>query len=357
MVVAPEVKATAVGNAILKVKEAIGEKIRKYLTGHTVIIWGSGATMPLGFPSMGELLSIFSRDNDFNGICNIYGNGFEEKLSKFLQGKKTECVVFEDKACKKIGGEFRKCENRIDNHNEKEYLEAMYGLYSFVSKQNTSTSSTYVDILTTNYDCSWERLFNSKGIPFLDGFQNNKLDYSAFFGGESSSVRIVKIHGSDNWFRYDTKDSYVAKVRIGEVPEEDAKCMSPKIIIPSNMKYEDVSKDKTFSNLMLAFGRLVKEADSYLTIGFGFNDLHLTPLLKQEAEKGKPVIRLMKEITQGGRVFAESVPTIITLSGDDGMSSVFLKERGETYSFDVFDDNLWSLPSFVKLLTEQKQTI
>ncbi len=348
--VAPEVVSAALGQPVLEVRKVARHKILKYLEGHTVIIWGSGATMPLGFPSMGDLLHIMSEEPNFQELCNISGNGFEERLSKFFAKRNpAEREVFKDAACKIIGEEFSKCEKVPENRRKEEYRKAMFALYSFLLDAKGG-----IDILTTNYDCAWERLFIQNGIGFLDGFQENKLDYSAFFKNDSSSVRLVKVHGSDNWFRYNTNNSYVEKVGIGDIPQANAQNKSHKIIIPSEMKYEDVSKDTSFANLMLAFGRLIKEADSYLTIGFGFNDLHLTPLLKQEAMKGRPVVRLMKETTNGGCDFAESIPKIITLSDGDGMTNFCWQENGEKDSLAIWNDDLWSLPSFVKLLTERQ---
>ncbi len=346
-----EVGSATLGQPSLEVRKVVRDKILDYLEGHTVIIWGSGATMALGFPSMGDLLCIMSKESDFQELRNVIGNGFEERLSKFFEIRNpAEREVLKDAACKIIGEEFAKCEKAPMNRDKEEYREAMFGLYSFILERGS------VDILTTNYDCAWEQLFKQKGIGFLDGFQENELDYSAFFNKDHSSVRLVKVHGSDNWFRYNTEDSYVEKVGIGEVPQENTKNKSHKIIIPSEMKYEDVSKDTSFANLMLAFGRLIKEADSFLTIGFGFNDLHLTPLLKQEAKKGRPIVRLMRDTARShrGRAFAEGIPRIITLSDGEGITNVKWQERGKTGSIDVPNDDLWALPSFMKLLTEQQ---
>ena len=434
-------KETTIGIAAKDpVRQMVGDKIREFLDGPTVVIWGSGATMPLGFPSMGKLLDEFSRASEFSEIQDIHGCGFEEKLSKLLAKKgSAEREVYEDRACQIIGELFHKVEQSnqarfpCSSSEAKEYFQAMLALHSFLSAQPGIASKKSVDILTTNYDCSWELLFKQNGIRYLDGFSEGQtgVDYTAFFPKEAESVtRLVKVHGSDNWFRYRTNDPSVEKVGIGELPSRDAACMVPKIIIPSNLKYQGVSTDMTFSNLMLTFGRLIKEAKSYLTIGFGFNDNHLTPLLKQEAQKGKPVVRLMKEVGNGGKVFEEGVPRILTIydgsagidnpseilfqvfkhsflgesekarfslsrfathpernkgivwlerlfqeigekeyskaidtilhwkqeteKGKVRMTSVCWRENGKPASRDVFDDALWSLPSFVKLLTDKR---
>lgn len=362
-------KETTIGIAAKDpVRQMVGDKIREFLTGHTVVIWGSGATMPLGFPSMGKLLDEFSRASEFSEIQDIHGCGFEEKLSKLLAKKGLpDREVYEDRACQTIGEIFHKVEQSnqarfpCGRSEAKEYYQAMLALHSFLSAQPGIASKKSVDILTTNYDCSWELLFMQKGITYLDGFSEGKkgVEYSAFFQKEAElETRLVKVHGSDNWFRYRTKDPSVEKVGVGELPSRDSACMVPKIIIPSNLKYEEVGTDMTFSNLMLAFGRLVKEADSYLTIGFGFNDLHLTPLLKQEAMNRKPVVRLMKDMTRGGEAFAEDLPNVLTITNGTERSirntCICWRERGETDSSTVFDDALWSLPSFVKLLTEKR---
>ena len=350
------------------VRQKVGDKIREFLDGPTVVIWGSGATIPLGFPSMGKLLDEFSKVPEFSEMHDFQDRGFEEILSKLLAKKgSAEREVYEDRACQIIGELFHRVEQSnqtrfsCGSSEAKEYFQAMLALHSFLSAQPGIASTKSVDVLTTNYDCSWELLFNQNSIPYLDGFSEGRkdVDYSAFFPKDAESVtRLVKVHGSGNWFRYRTNDPTVEKVGVGELPSHDSACMVPKIIIPSNLKYEGVSTDMNFSNLMLTFGRLIKEAKSYLTIGFGFNDNHLTPLLKQEAKKGKPVVRLMKDMTRGGEVFAESLPNVLTISnGEERImrnTCISWREGGKRESLTVFEDNLWSLPSFVKLLTDKQ---
>ncbi len=405
------------------VRKAVRDTILRFLEGHTVVIWGSGATMPLGFPSMAKLLEILKKDPDFCELPGTRAMGLEERLSRFFEQKgPAEREVLQDRVCNIIGEEFTKRENDPIDDGKESYYDAMYGLYAFLRNKSN------VDILTTNYDCSWERLFSKKGIEFIDDFHGNELDYSAFFGGEACSVRLVKVHGSDNWFQQASTPD-VIKAKIGTVIDDGGGRKPYKIIIPANLKYEGVITDTTFTNLKFAFDRLIKEAGSYLTIGFGFNDLHLTPLLKHEAQNGKPVVRLMKNKTLGGDAFAEGIPNIITISdaGNDDipdsseiifdvfqkafkgefdkarqrllhfkylpdkvkdiacfehfakelenknfdnaieavrqwkeqvesgkvmMTSVSRQERGESDILHVYGDNLWSLPSFVKLLGE-----
>jgi len=63
-----------------------------------------------------------------------------------------------------------------------------------------------VDIFTLNYDTVLERCLQENGVQFADGFGDpeNEVRYwnPDLFEVEPSKVRLFKLHGSVNWFRF-----------------------------------------------------------------------------------------------------------------------------------------------------------
>ncbi len=76
-----------------------------------------------------------------------------------------------------------------------------------------------IDIFTLNHDTVLERALSSHGISFVDGFGTaiNNIKYwnPAQFAEVDCKVRIFKLHGSINWFRFRPDNGSWADEKIG----------------------------------------------------------------------------------------------------------------------------------------------
>lgn len=127
-----------------------------------------------------------------------------------------------------------------------------------------------IEIFTTNYDYFFELAFESKSIPFYDGFTGS---YKPFFNSESiedlaflpKQTKLWKLHGSLGWhLSSDNKTVWRT-----DCSEEDI------LIYPSTLKYSD-SRKQPYLSLMDRLTNFIRQPDTILiTCGYSFNDEHI----------------------------------------------------------------------------------
>lgn len=215
-------------------------------------------------------------------------------------------------------------------------------------------------VATTNYDMLAEYAFSEGGLAYATGFFGGiarrrdwgRVDRSFVFteprprGGKSkpvlqrtSHIRLYKVHGSLNTFSIGNEvvenDAWIS-----EPPEGTRRVM----IAPGSRKYEELHWNRT--ELLSEYDRAVECHDSFLFLGFGFNDTQLS---------NAAVNRKLRE--QGGRaliVTRDSNPRIDVLLQDcpdvwlvcrhpDGGSRVANKEAGEAH---LAGSDLWMFDRF-----------
>lgn len=183
-------------------------------------------------------------------------------------------------------------------------------------------------LFTTNYDRCFEESASRLGMSVIDGFSFSmprRYD-PRFFGYDiirrakgtdeandfvEGVIQIFKLHGSVDWDR--TADGIVQKDR----PEV------PCLIYPSNSKYQQ-SYTQPHLEAMTQFQAALREPNTCLvTIGFGFNDDHLSsPILA--ALESNPSFKLL----------AVDVAAKSKSEGDQGMYRV-LKDKIDQGESDV----------------------
>ncbi|MDB6019239.1 MAG: hypothetical protein JWR19_3728 [Pedosphaera sp.] len=147
---------------------------------------------------------------------------------------------------------------------------------------------TQLDIFTLNHDLLVERLLREKGIHFTDGFgpQNGEIRHfePATFKA-SGKVRLFKLHGSIDWFRFRTgtgtdEKTFVAKPDSGNpsyCKDQDGKRISNLDEIPTFLAgtYNKLTAYgfSIFGEMQFWFHKILKEHDVMAMSGYGWNDL------------------------------------------------------------------------------------
>jgi hypothetical protein len=78
----------------------------------------------------------------------------------------------------------------------------------FVAEAFHSSNGRGLDILTLNHDTVLERFLECQGIPFADGFAKEpnivkvRQWQPATLRGEQGRIRVLKLHGGIDWFRF-----------------------------------------------------------------------------------------------------------------------------------------------------------
>lgn len=270
-------------NKVLSLEEEI-EKIftlvQKFLKKPPVVIWGSGATIPFGLPSMWNLNEALKEN--IEGFDSENDN-LEKELSK-------DCYT---KYMPEIKQVVWKVVNNADINALKLIIENDSSQFDGIRKLYDKFLQVHpkvLNIITTNYDRVLEHLLAHDNVPFSDGFNGRLLsifDEEGF--REKEYVNIIKVHGSLNWFEVAGEIRYMPVC-------SDVKA-APLIILPSKNKYQE-AYDRPYRELIQKSDSLIKNAEAFFVVGFGFNDMHLTPKIRLKVSSGTPLILITKKITE-----------------------------------------------------------
>ena len=313
--------------------EEILKLIQTFLKNPPLIVWGSGATIPFGLPSMWHLnqalkekIDDFDVEND-NLEIELGKDKYTEQMPQIKQiiwdvVHEADIIVL----------------NKIISNNDEEF-EGIRLLY----KKFLDVHPEIVNIVTTNYDRVLEHILSYDNVSFSDGFNGKILslfDETQF--STKKSVNIIKVHGSLNWFDIDAEIRYMSNY---------ADKYSPQIIAPGKNKYQEAFH-RPYRELIQKSDNLINEASSFLIVGFGFNDEHLTPKIKAKVDRGAPIILITKEITENTFSELENAQKYILLEESEGnKTKIIFKENksSEPQNIEV-EGNLWQLKEFMEIL-------
>ncbi len=217
------------------------------------------------------------------------------------------------------------------------------------------TTDAHLRVVTTNYDRLAEYAANcaaayaSTGVTagwlqrFAAASVNAEHLPSPVFEG---LVTILKVHGSLDWFR-DLTDNVVGVPFAQKIPSD----MRPLVVTPGASKYREVHREP-FRTVMSAADTVLREATSFVCVGYGFNDEHVQPVLVNRVLKSNiPLLLVTRELTPHARdAFLVEPPKRF----------LFLEEaaRGtKAYTPDhpggvILDGvSIWQLPRFMDLIT------
>ena len=321
-----------------------------------VIVLGSGASIPFGLPSMNSLASHIlcgNPDISFKGHDLELWEQFIEKLSS---GHDLETALansdMSDGISKTIVERTWKCISSADSDLFTRLLsdQTLLPLTRLFQYLFDSTNHT-VSVVTTNYDRLAEYAADSAGFchftGFTYGFLRRRQSTSRIrFSRNSHPARTIdiwKVHGSIDWFLSED-DSVVALPSAHSIPIN----FRPAIVTPGVEKYERTHQEP-FRSVITGADNALSSAKAYLCIGFGFNDSHIQPKLRERWRQGEALLVILaKELTP---------PVKEMLGGSKGQHYLALEEASEgtmmwshLYPDGVMleDMNLWDLGIFLQ---------
>ncbi|WP_166636602.1 SIR2 family protein [Salegentibacter sp. 24] len=313
-------------------KEELFKIIQKQLKNPPVIIWGSGATIPFGLPSMWALNELLKKEiEDFDENCD----NLEEELGK----PKYEDIMPE---IKKVIWQAVADKDELVLQGIIENYNAEYKVVECLVNKFVDVHPRVLNIITTNYDRVIEHILAYSGVNYTDGFSGKNLSvFNENSFPEESSVNIVKVHGSLNWFMLDGEIRYLGKSDI----------YAPQIICPGKNKFQE-TYNSPYRELIQKSDSYINNAKSFLVVGFGFNDEHLTPRISKLIKKGVPIVVITKRITESCFKELDKAEKYVLLEETDTdktkihykMNSSVVKQE------EIIDGNYWSLEKFVEII-------
>lgn len=316
-----------------EIKERIFSTIQTFLKNPPVIIWGSGATVALGIPSMGALNTALREE--IEGF-----NGTDENLEVELGKSEYELQMPEIR--KVIWDTVNEADEKVLLKLINNDTGALDGIKGMVEKVR-GAHPQIVNIITTNYDCVLEHVMAFYGIPFTDGFEGKELSlFNTFLFQNKNTANLVKVHGSLNWFQVGSHIRYL---------KQENTNAAPVIICPGKNKYEEAYKTP-YRELIQKADDFINNASSFLVVGFGFNDEHLTPKIKEKVGNGTPLVLITKEITDSCTSELRDAQKYVFLQeGDTANTNISLKTgKDNQIEESTIDGDYWKLDKFMEVL-------
>jgi hypothetical protein len=314
-----------------EIKDKVFKMVQTFLKDPPLIVWGSGATIPFGLPSMEDLNAQIKEkiDNFDESNANL-----ETELGKDKYEKKMP----------KIKGVIWDAVNQADISVLEKIISNNTNDFNGIAKMIKKFIETHpqvVNIITTNYDRVLEHVMSYNDISFTDGFNGKTL--SRFDDNKFKSkkiVNLVKVHGSLNWFYIDGETRFLPSISKNE---------TPKIIIPSKDKFKE-TYGSPYRELIQKSDNSIKDANSFLIVGFGFNDEHLTPEIEKKIKKGAPIVLITKNVSPSSfTVLKNATKYILFEESENGKTKVTYKKDSESKEVKL-NGNFWELNKFMEIL-------
>lgn len=317
-----------------KLKEKIFEKIQSFLEDLPVVIWGSGATIPFGLPTMGDLNNALKKKIDsFNpGNVNLEVElGKSEYEDQLPEIKKIIWQTVNDADAKVR-------QKLVDNGADR-----FDGVRKMIEKFR-NTHPKIVNIITTNYDRVLESVMGLYGIPYSDGLGDHEFnEFNSTHFANKEIVNLIKVHGSLSWFQVGNNIRRLMT---------QYKKTEPVIICPGINKYQEAFKGP-YRDLIQKSDDLIKSASSFLVVGFGFNDEHLTPKIKEKIEDGFPLVLITKKITPSCHNELKNAQKYIFLEEDNKQGKTLIsmkKEKSNSVEENSIVGDYWQLEKFMEII-------
>ena len=314
-------------------RDALAKAVQVGCQHRTTIVLGSGASCGFGLPSMSALAKAVAdmpekeQDQKLTLLADNLsrvGANLEEEINKAdLSPENMEKIRREVWECV-ISGQ----QKFIARHF---FAAEPYGFsLARIFRAFLYSSNPSLNVVTTNYDQLAELAADACGADCITGFKGELVSstfrrdaFSASLRTRQRTVRVLKVHGSLNWFEIvDDRDHSIFAVKnMWQHPAEmlaelkrkavedrlkaqkysgqaavsaastsaDDKgrvVVRPLIIPPSFRKYEEAFYEP-YRSLIGFADDAFRSSDTVLCLGYGFNDSHIQEDLKASVLDGR----------------------------------------------------------------------
>lgn len=162
---------------------------------------------------------------------------------------------------------------------------SVFGLFKNVCNDN---SIVHIDIFTLNHDCNLETYFKRENIHYSDGFGKRDGDIDTWDVEnyrDQDKIHIYKLHGSMNWYIFESKDNNNRKEIYGMPWGNDCKqnifedeegntfttdCVP---LIMTGLTSKTITYNAMgYSQVQYLFYKAMTETNTIIVSGYGFGD-------------------------------------------------------------------------------------
>ena len=274
-------------------RDAIFKAVQDALREIPLLMIGSGCSAPHGLPGMGTLGDhlLTHLDPEYRG--EFCWDSFRENIEK---GEDLETALSGVTLSQEILNDVKRETWKLISEKDL----ALFDQILFDRKELPLANllrkfyqahPRKIDMITTNYDRLIEYSCDLVGIPVITGFEGC---YHKRFTGTFQSkdtVNLLKVHGSLDVFQ-DTHNVTVSVPMLRELPPG----LIPEIITPGHSKYEAILQG-TYRPLLTTADERIRQAKSFLCIGYGFNDTQVQELILAQIRSGVPIVVLTRTVS------------------------------------------------------------
>jgi hypothetical protein len=154
-----------------------------------------------------------------------------------------------------------------------------------------SSQISQLDIVTLNHDTLLEHLLNRAGIEFVDGFSKRDGDvrwYDETVFDAVSRIRLIKLHGSINWYEFSRNNRASPAILLGADPAV-AKDGDGKVLLSWSQTPQFIAggtkelfyQNGIYADLHYRFLEILRRADRIVMSGYGWGDRGISNQLER----------------------------------------------------------------------------
>ena len=328
-------------------------QMQSFLADTPLVVLGSGMSASFGLPTMQALAKeICNHQKEFSGdeaIKDFFANiesgiDLETALGLDAQMDPSDKNLIRKIVWEYINGEDRRYYDRL--------LQNQFDGFSLVPlfKKLLEPTPHVIDIVTTNYDRLAEYASDFVKANTVTGYEGTYYKTMEFPDSQTvlkrirareRTINIWKVHGSLDWFLAPSGVQCA-------LPWQEIIPVSfyPNIVPPGHDKYQITHFDP-YRIVMQQADNAIDKARCYLILGYGFNDEHIQPKLLAQINKGKPVVILVKKMTDACKKYivdANVKKYLVFEQIDDAHTKVY----GNGWT-NEYEGQYWRLDEFIKI--------
>jgi len=317
--------------------------IQQYLSSVPLVLIGSGNSCANGIPGMSYLADElrktlsdeYKHDPNWVRFMQNLDNGYD------LEKAASE-IVF----CTQLVDAITACIWNVISQYDLELFSRLVGRTSMIGlapliKKILKAHPQSLDVITTNYDRLIEYSCDLQNIN-LNSSTDGKYIQSITTTPRKckGTVNLLKIHGSLDWFE-DSQGHIIAIPLQKSIPEG----FKPKIITPGDSKFRRILHTP-FREILGQMDTLINSANSFLFIGYGFNDEQIQEKIFSRTMQDKPIVVVTKNLSDEviKQVKTQAKRHVIILEGDAPSKSIVQTDRGRC----EIDSKIWCIDEFTE---------